>query len=70
MPSTAAAGPDSRSTVPSPCTSICTMDAATGLCTGCARTLQEIAQWAACSDDEKRAVLRAVAERTAARSAR
>lgn len=65
MPSTTAARIESGSAVPSPCTSVCRMDAVTGLCVGCARTLQEIAQWSGYSDDEKRAVLRMLAERTA-----
>jgi predicted Fe-S protein YdhL (DUF1289 family) len=29
----------------SPCVNICKMDAATGLCRGCARTIDEIAGW-------------------------
>ncbi len=32
-------------TVASPCMSVCQMDEATGLCVGCLRTLDEIAQW-------------------------
>lgn len=32
--------------VRSPCMSVCRMDAATGLCEGCLRTLDEIARWA------------------------
>ncbi|MBK9439969.1 MAG: DUF1289 domain-containing protein [Comamonadaceae bacterium] len=35
---------DSQS-VASPCMSVCQMDEATGLCVGCLRTLDEIAQW-------------------------
>ena len=31
--------------VPSPCVSVCRMDAASGLCQGCLRTLDEIAGW-------------------------
>ncbi len=31
--------------VPSPCVDVCRIDAATGLCVGCARTLDEIAAW-------------------------
>jgi len=31
--------------VESPCTSVCTIDSATGLCAGCYRTLDEIAGW-------------------------
>lgn len=70
MPSTAAARLETTGTVPSPCTSVCTMDAITGLCVGCARTLQEIAQWSGYSDEQKRAVLRDVAGRTTQRTVR
>jgi len=42
--------------VPSPCTNVCRMDARSGWCEGCARTLPEIAAWSAMSDDEKTAV--------------
>ncbi len=39
--------------VPSPCVSICRMDANTGWCTGCFRTLEEIAQWSRADDADK-----------------
>lgn len=42
--------------VPSPCVNICRMDDATGVCTGCLRTLDEIAVWSLLDDTEKRAV--------------
>jgi len=42
--------------VPSPCTSVCRMDAATGWCLGCARTIDEITAWATLGDEAKRAV--------------
>jgi len=42
--------------VPSPCISVCAMDAGSGLCTGCFRTLAEIAEWSVLDDDERRAV--------------
>lgn len=42
--------------VPSPCKNICVMDEPSGLCTGCARTLDEIALWSVLDDDDKRAV--------------
>jgi predicted Fe-S protein YdhL (DUF1289 family) len=51
--------------VASPCTSVCTMDPASGFCAGCARTLDEIASWSRYSDDEKRAVLARIASRRA-----
>ncbi|MFZ9543579.1 MAG: DUF1289 domain-containing protein, partial [Hylemonella sp.] len=31
--------------VPSPCLSVCIMDPNNGMCTGCWRTLDEIAAW-------------------------
>ena len=49
--------------VASPCTSVCTIDQASGLCAGCFRTLDEIAGWIRFSDDEKRAVLSALPAR-------
>jgi len=63
MPSSAARQSDGTAAVLSPCTSVCTMDAATGLCVGCARTLEEIANWADYSAEQKRAVLRLIAQR-------
>lgn len=44
------------STVPSPCISVCRMDAGSGWCEGCLRTLDEIAAWSVLEDHEKRAV--------------
>jgi hypothetical protein len=55
--------------VASPCISVCEMDAATGYCRGCFRTLDEIAGWIAFSDVEKRAVIASLrARRDLARS--
>jgi uncharacterized protein len=59
----------SQAPVASPCTSVCRMDARTGWCEGCARTLDEIAAWSVMSDDEKRAVCRALALRLPPKSA-
>jgi len=42
--------------VPSPCINVCRMDAASGWCSGCMRTLDEIAAWARMNDEGKRAV--------------
>ncbi len=42
--------------VASPCINVCKMDARTGWCEGCLRTIDEIAVWSALSDDDKRAV--------------
>ena len=49
--------------VPSPCINVCRMDAATGWCEGCQRTLAEIAAWSGLSDEHKRAVWQALALR-------
>lgn len=49
--------------VPSPCINVCRMNAATGLCEGCARTIDEIAAWSVLDDEGKRAVWRALLER-------
>ena len=51
--------------VPSPCISVCRMDAATGLCEGCFRTIDEIRVWGMLPDDRKRDVWRLIEERIA-----
>ncbi|MFV0665849.1 DUF1289 domain-containing protein [Denitromonas sp.] len=52
--------------VASPCIDVCKMDPRTGLCEGCARTIDEITAWSRIDDDAKRAILARVAEREAA----
>lgn len=42
--------------VPSPCINVCRMNASTGWCEGCLRTIDEIAGWSIYDDHEKRAV--------------
>ena len=42
--------------VPSPCINVCRMNPATGLCEGCLRTIDEIANWSSFSNAAKRAV--------------
>jgi predicted Fe-S protein YdhL (DUF1289 family) len=54
-----------ESVVPSPCINVCQVDTARGWCTGCLRTLDEIANWAQSTNDEKRAVLARLAQRRA-----
>ena len=51
--------------VASPCINVCQMDAASGLCRGCFRTLDEIAAWAGASDSAKTRILAAVDKRRA-----
>ena len=47
----------------SPCMSVCRMDAASGLCEGCFRTLDEIAAWSGLDEEAKRAVWRRIVQR-------
>lgn len=42
--------------VPSPCIDVCRIDAGSGWCEGCGRTIDEIAQWAGLDADAKRKV--------------
>ena len=49
--------------VPSPCTNICRMSPDTGWCEGCQRTIDEITRWSRTTDDDRRGILAAVAER-------
>ena len=56
---------DDEAAVPSPCINVCRMDASTGWCEGCLRTIDEIAGWSSFDDDAKRAVWDAIEERHA-----
>ncbi|MGR6329252.1 DUF1289 domain-containing protein [Sphingomonas sp. XXL09] len=47
----------------SPCVNICTLDAATGWCRGCGRTIGEISNWSAKPAEERRAILAALPAR-------
>lgn len=54
---------DAETPVPSPCISVCRMDAVTGLCEGCWRTLPEIAGWSRMVDSDKRIVWSRIEQR-------
>jgi predicted Fe-S protein YdhL (DUF1289 family) len=49
--------------VPSPCVDVCRMNDATGVCEGCFRTIDEIANWSVMSASGKRMVLARIKER-------
>jgi uncharacterized protein len=51
--------------VPSPCISVCTLDATRSTCLGCGRTLHEIATWVDMSAAQKRAVVASLPARMA-----
>lgn len=59
----------SAAPAPSPCVSVCRIDEARGWCTGCLRTLDEIAGWAALPDPARRVVWARIAQRAGATSA-
>jgi predicted Fe-S protein YdhL (DUF1289 family) len=43
--------------IQSPCIKVCVMDPAAGICSGCGRTLDEIARWGGMSDAERARVM-------------
>ena len=48
----------------SPCNNVCQLDPKSGLCIGCARTLDEIARWAEMSDAERERVMAELPQRS------
>ena len=51
--------------LPSPCISVCRVDADSGWCEGCLRTLDEIAAWGQLGNDAKLGVWRIIEQRAA-----
>jgi len=54
--------------IESPCVKICTLDAGSGLCLGCGRTIDEIARWSAMGAAERARVMADLPTRLAART--
>jgi predicted Fe-S protein YdhL (DUF1289 family) len=52
--------------VPSPCISVCRINADSGMCEGCFRTLGEISGWARSGPDAQRELWRTIGQRMAA----
>jgi predicted Fe-S protein YdhL (DUF1289 family) len=50
----------------SPCIRLCSLDAESGICIGCGRTMAEIGNWVRFSDEERRAIMQALPARLAA----
>ena len=50
----------------SPCTKVCTIDPRSGLCLGCARTLDEIARWTSFNETERDRIMTELPQRRAA----
>ncbi|MEL6102062.1 MAG: DUF1289 domain-containing protein [Pseudomonadota bacterium] len=55
----------SRNEAQSPCVRVCVMHPETGLCTGCARTLEEIASWSRMAPDQRSAIMAELSDREA-----
>lgn len=60
----AAQAPDAP--VPSPCNNVCRIEAASGLCAGCLRTIDEIAAWGSLGEAGRRAVWQQLGRRAEA----
>jgi predicted Fe-S protein YdhL (DUF1289 family) len=52
--------------IASPCLSVCRIQADTGLCEGCFRTLSEISAWSQADDADKRRIWRVIGLRAEA----
>lgn len=55
--------------IETPCIKVCTLDARSGLCLGCGRTIDEIARWGTMTPDERGRVMLELPGRLAARDA-
>lgn len=51
--------------LPSPCIGVCTMDMRSGLCSGCARSINEIAEWGMATGARRRGIWVAILQRRA-----
>lgn len=61
--SRAATAMASSQNVPSPCISVCRMDASRTWCEGCLRSIDEIKAWSSATDADKRRIWALIAER-------
>lgn len=52
-----------RPAISSPCIDVCAMDAKSGLCAGCGRTLDEIAGWGAMEEARRHEIMAALPAR-------
>ncbi|MGC4251758.1 MAG: DUF1289 domain-containing protein [Sphingobium sp.] len=53
----------SEAVIDSPCIKVCILDGARRVCTGCGRTLEEIARWSRMTIPERAAVMARLRER-------
>ncbi len=52
--------------IASPCQLVCSLDLTSGLCFGCGRSRQEIAQWTRYTDDQRAKIMASLPERMTA----
>ncbi len=52
--------------IDTPCTKVCVVDASSGLCLGCGRTLAEIGGWIGLTPDQRRRIMAELPARMAA----
>jgi predicted Fe-S protein YdhL (DUF1289 family) len=55
--------------ISTPCVQVCAIDGQTGLCTGCGRTLREIAAWSHYDEPRRRTIMAELPARLAAAKA-
>lgn len=55
-----------RNEIESPCVRICVVHPETRLCTGCARSIDEIGRWSRMSPEERRAIMAELPQREVA----
>jgi uncharacterized protein len=55
--------------IETPCNRVCTLHPISGLCTGCGRSLEEIAGWVGFDDKEREAIMMRLPRRLAAMTA-
>ena len=55
-----------RNEIESPCIKLCVIHPATRLCTGCARSIDEISRWSKMTPDERAEVMAALPSRSPA----
>ncbi|WP_298675870.1 DUF1289 domain-containing protein [uncultured Lentibacter sp.] len=59
-----------RAEIDSPCIQICVVHPETRLCTGCARSIDEIGRWSRMSADERQSIMAELPARSAAPTGR
>jgi predicted Fe-S protein YdhL (DUF1289 family) len=50
--------------ISSPCVKVCVLDQVTGFCTGCKRTLREIAAWGSMGEDVRQRIMGELEDRS------